>query len=416
MLGLRVGSRVAAMSAIALTATSLGAQSVRDSAGVQIVTSERPMLPAARAWRIEPVPMLRMGGNEDAPYDSLYEFNLVMGVARMQDGRWAVGVQGSHTIRFYSADGKFVSSAGRKGQGPGEFEQILGMSLTRGDTLVITDLNEVEYFDGQGRYLGVGASQRNVSRGGYVWPFGMLPGREYVGYHRLQGEVGSDGVHRLPLTRVSQNPARADTVAIVPVAVYQPGVDTRYSGSLVFSPAASVTTGPRGFWFGFGSAYEVSEYDLTNRLVRLVRRSFTRQPVRQAERAGYVAHARAARERDKMHPLTPAMREAMDRALANVPFPREFPAFASIKADRAGNLWVQQYDWHFELKEPGLVRVQTMAAPAKWDVFDSAGRWLCTVDLPARFTPLEIGDDYVAGMSRDEDGVERVDIYRLRKP
>jgi len=38
------------------------------------------------------------------------------------------------------------------------------------------------------------------------------------------------------------------------------------------------------------------------------------------------------------------------------------------------------------------------------------------VELPSRFTPSEIGVDYVAGMARDEDDVERVEVYRLRKP
>jgi hypothetical protein len=160
----------------------------------------------------------------------------------------------------------------------------------------------------------------------------------------------------------------------------------------------------------------VREYDLSAKLVRLVRRSFAPAAVRDAERSGYIEHVRAAAARDKSHPLTPAMRESMNRTLPNLPFARQFPAFAELKADRAGNLWVQQYDWHFALMEPGPSRVQTMSVPSNWDVFDPSGRWLCTVTLPARFTPLEIGNDYVAGIARDEDDVERVDIYRLRKP
>ena len=36
--------------------------------------------------------------------------------------------------------------------------------------------------------------------------------------------------------------------------------------------------------------------------------------------------------------------------------------------------------------------------------------------MPARFTPLEIGTDYVAGLWRDPDDVEYVSLYRLLKP
>ena len=41
---------------------------------------------------------------------------------------------------------------------------------------------------------------------------------------------------------------------------------------------------------------------------------------------------------------------------------------------------------------------------------------ITTVDLPARFTPVEIGADYVAGLARDEDEIEQLRVYRLRKP
>jgi hypothetical protein len=37
------------------------------------------------------------------------------------------------------------------------------------------------------------------------------------------------------------------------------------------------------------------------------------------------------------------------------------------------------------------------------------------VDLPAAFIPKDIGRDYVLGVNRDEDGVPRATMYRLRR-
>jgi hypothetical protein len=54
--------------------------------------------------------------------------------------------------------------------------------------------------------------------------------------------------------------------------------------------------------------------------------------------------------------------------------------------------------------------------PIKWSVFDAGGRWLGDVTLPPRFTPLEIGADYVLGRSRGTDNVARAVMYRLDKP
>jgi hypothetical protein len=406
-----------ALFATLVAVSPLEAQAVRDSAGISIVSNERPMLPAARAWRIDERPVLRIGG-DDAPPDTVYEFALIMGVSRMSDGRWAVGVQGAHTVRFFDASGKFASSGGRRGEGPGEFQQILGMTNTPGDTLVVIDLGEVEYFDGQGRFIRQGATRRNMAGAGYAWPAGILPGGEFVGFNWNQRRAleGGDGVNVIPFLHVGRVPSQIDTIAIVPLRVYPQGGDSRFVNAVPFGPSAAVTSSATRFWFGFPDRYEVREFDLSSKVVRMIRRSWAPAPVRDAERSGYIAHVRAAAERDKVHPLTPAMRESMNRTLPNLPFAKQFPAFAELKADRAGNLWVQQYDWHFDLMEPGLSRVQTMSVPSRWDVFDPAGRWLCTVTLPARFTPLEIGNDYVAGIARDEDDVERVEVYRLRKP
>ena len=66
--------------------------------------------------------------------------------------------------------------------------------------------------------------------------------------------------------------------------------------------------------------------------------------------------------------------------------------------------------------KPGPVTVRTFEGPSRWDLFDPEGRWLCTVEMPGSFTPLEIGADHVAGVWRDTDDVEHVRLYRLIKP
>jgi len=97
-------------------------------------------------------------------------------------------------------------------------------------------------------------------------------------------------------------------------------------------------------------------------------------------------------------------------------FAERLPSFGSMIVDNAGNLWVQRYDFRSVFFIPGPVRTQTMSVASHWDVIDANGRWITTVDLPARFTPVEIGADYIAGLARDADEVEQVRVYRLRKP
>ncbi len=51
--------------------------------------------------------------------------------------------------------------------------------------------------------------------------------------------------------------------------------------------------------------------------------------------------------------------------------------------------------------------------PARWSVYSLEGRWLAEVEFPARFRLLSAGRDFVAGVTRTDQGTERVEVYRL---
>ena len=54
---------------------------------------------------------------------------------------------------------------------------------------------------------------------------------------------------------------------------------------------------------------------------------------------------------------------------------------------------------------------------SEFDVFDTAGRGLCTVTVPEELWMItDVGDDYVLGVGSDDLGVARVSVYELSKP
>jgi hypothetical protein len=94
---------------------------------------------------------------------------------------------------------------------------------------------------------------------------------------------------------------------------------------------------------------------------------------------------------------------SLERRLAQTQFPPTIPAHANrMHADALGHLWLQEY-------------VLDQDAGHRWMVFDTDGRWLGSVDTPARFTVSEIGADYVLGVWRDSLDVQHVRLYRLDK-
>jgi hypothetical protein len=53
--------------------------------------------------------------------------------------------------------------------------------------------------------------------------------------------------------------------------------------------------------------------------------------------------------------------------------------------------------------------------PTTWTVLGADGTWTADVILPPRFSLLDAGRDYVAGIELDADDVESVVVYPLRR-
>ena len=93
----------------------------------------------------------------------------------------------------------------------------------------------------------------------------------------------------------------------------------------------------------------------------------------------------------------------MERWLRDMPMTAHFPVYTEFQIDPGGNLWMRRF------LPPG--RTQPF-----WSVFGPDGGYLGEVTTPPDFTVLEIGDDYVLGIHRDELDVQRVQLYELLKP
>ena len=89
--------------------------------------------------------------------------------------------------------------------------------------------------------------------------------------------------------------------------------------------------------------------------------------------------------------------------LDQVPMPRSRPPHSRLLLDQAGNLWAKL----------GPTKGRE-GALSDYLVFEGEGRLLGTVALPD-VEVLEIGEDYVLGVFRDELEVEFVRLYDLRK-
>src|SRR5688572_28859509 len=83
-------------------------------------------------FRTDPRPAFSIG---EVDGDGPYLLSGVSNALRLGDGRIVLGNCGSAELRFYSATGKHIKTAGGRGGGPGEFQRLTRIFRAGGDTI-----------------------------------------------------------------------------------------------------------------------------------------------------------------------------------------------------------------------------------------------------------------------------------------
>lgn len=137
--------------------------------------------------------------------------------------------------------------------------------------------------------------------------------------------------------------------------------------------------------------YEIGVYDPAGELERIHRLIRARRPVA----SGDVGHYRDWLKTDIE---SPAVLERVLERLNDRPVADSFPSLEEHFVDERGDIWVTEYALPWEEQ-------QTTA------VFAADGPWLGTIELPADFRPLEIGDNYILGVYTDEHDIQQLVLY-----
>lgn len=381
-------------------ATEAPAGDVRDSAGVEIVWSAAPEAPDG-SWTIDPEPLLQIG---EVTGEEAYQFTYVADATRFPDGRIAVVDGRTSEIRIFDPDGVHVRTVGRKGEGPGEFDDRPFIAIAPPDTLVAWGPRErrMTWFDDEGAILReeslisvISELDLSVVGGGSVWdvrPDGTLL---FLGMG-FDGDLGDDYVQTSEPVLIRELGDATARYGVYPDAG-RVVIDSR-GISRPFEPLLTWDMGPPPLPVTLGgqAESEVRFFDAGGTLVRIARAAIPGEPVT-AEMVE--AEIESTTE---WSGLTAEQIEGAWEELGGVP--DSLPPVASIDVDLLGNVWL------------GRGTEEWFDASA-WDVFSPGGRWLATVPSPPSITngPLEIGEDYVLVSWRDELDVSYLRMHRLSR-
>ena len=360
---------------------------------------------AEASWVVAPEPYLVIGVLDGDP---AYQFSDIAAAARQPDGGWVVADAGSQTVRTYDPGGQLQRVLGTSGSGPGEFvrpTQVL--SRQDGSTLVWDDATfRATEFDRDGELVDIRSFSREEIAKAVEPPL-----------YPASGMMLSDGdlIVRLIFKTADVPPGRfrrqtgalrvaADESAIDTVLLFRDVEQVSVQlpkGSLPVIPPlarrASIAAQPNEARLCIG--------DQEGPEVRCLAPDGTSVVVRwKGERVPATANEPAVvRWRDSMTDLysQKMSRSDADKILSQVPTPTEHPPYTELVVDRGGHLWV---------------KTGTAGGTARdsYLVFTPAGHPVGPVSVPS-VRILEIGDDYLLGVTRDEFEVQYLQAFELAR-
>lgn len=364
----------------------------RDSAGIEIIEATRPLWGDASLWHIDPEPLLDLTLSGTG---TNHEFYRARSVKQRPDGSLAVANRGSQEVRMFSETGEFRGSFGGPGDGPGEFrnlwrienagDTLLALDARRRVTVVAPDLALVRTFD-----LADNTRSLHYLGGGTILTVAdspALPEAPASGLIRPAEVLALVNLEGVEIGDIGETPGSESYVSVG---------ENYASGAPLFGKRSHVAVLGQRIFRGPSDAMQVEELDMSGNLVRMLRIP------------GYpldLSDARIAAERDaRLEELPAAVPPFIRQLVEDLPAPATRPAYANMLVDPSGAVWLELFRG-----------VSEQDRPQEWLILDADGTWLGTVEVPDRFTLMEVRMDTMLGVWRDELDVEHPQVLRLTR-
>jgi hypothetical protein len=354
-------------------------------------------------WTFSDFPAVRIGAVDG---DGPEVFGRVVDVVSLSDETIVVADEQALELRAFSPSGLHLWTAGRRGDGPGEFVTLSSIWVGPADSVLAVDRQRVSIFSSRGEYT------RQVAP-----PTADAVGARFTDSIRVVGTpsvVGAPGGDRLLTSYIVAAPARADgryrgdrfyllmDLTGMPrrgVGVYPGPESAQTSASGItpdgtpFSSTANATLPVSRTTQVAAAAGRVAIADQERFALDLYGNGGTLEMIVRAEAPSQLLDRNRYAAFDQSCPTGDCWQSAA--------LPDTLPAFGSILMDTEGNLWVQEFIPPYEQDDP------------EWRIIDSSGRFVARTVLPRGFTPHHITGTSVVGVSTDQLDVPYVEVWPI---
>ena len=271
-------------------------------------------------------------------------------------------------VKVFDVSGRYLRTIGRKGQGPGELEYPMTLSLNQktGELAVQQQSRGIVFFKTDGTYLrqlslkGMLGGRGRLDSRGQIYLLEIIMDNENSRYATKKLAPDGSVLATISETRTPTGPGNT-TRAFIPVAFYTVDREDR-------------------FIYGFPETYEIQIYGPTEtKVLQKITRAYDHVAVTEEDKA----------ERKKDVP--PGYNREFE-------FPKHHPAYSRFFLSDLGHLFVQTYE-------------KVDGGRLLHDVFDAEGRFIGRLPLKPSGVGILKGKYYA--LEEDEDGYQYVKRYAL---
>jgi len=262
-------------------------------------------------------------------------------------------------IKVFNSSGDYLMTIGRRGEGPGEFNQIANIQITPENELMVHDryARRLTFFSLDGDYLRTA----------------LL--KEIQAFRIKVNSMGNYLVRTIDFDSATFRAATELKIYSSDLAFIRTIVkDKFWSTEAPLQPYMAAKFLPSDLIIcGFRESYEFQILDSEGKTVRKVLKDYS--------------------------PIKISDSEKEIRGITKEETPKYFPAFEDFSLDEEGRLFVKTYERH----EDGELFL--------YDVFDSEGRYIIKTQLPVLPTYWKNGKMYT--IEEDESGFQYVKRYKV---
>ena len=351
---------------------------------------------ASASWTLSAEPTVVIGGADEREGYLLHQ---VAGATRLGDGRIVVANGSTLQLRYYDPEGTHLFDAGGEGEGPGEFQSLSHLTRLSGDSiLALSWPSQLVRFGPEGRYAGSSPYQPSPCQGcmchdGRLFPDGslLMVYSLYAGiYQSRRCPIPSEPRPSAVIGRFDPATGVLDTIAELPGAELSYGDVYAYPRNLVHGIARDRV------YLGDTGSDIILEMGLTGDTIATLPVPFDPSPV----------------------PADARQQSGGRESRWTYIYPDHYPRYARLIAAPGERVWVMAYPpakerlGHWDLESPSQFH-RPEDGGALWRVVGRDGVTVAELRTPEGYFLLEVGEDYILGIHKDELDRESVRLYGL---